>query len=84
MNYVTFCKNYYAVTGIPTNLITEAGAIYSALSEQLHISTESPYPLYPSDYNPEFRFASPDIVYGSVQIETTGEYIILGPVFPFL
>ena len=52
MNYVTFCKNYYAVTGIPTNLITEAGAIYSALSEQLHISTESPYPLYPSDYNP--------------------------------
>lgn len=31
MNYVTFCKNYYAVTGIPTNLITEAGAIYSAL-----------------------------------------------------
>ena len=45
MNYVTFCKNYYAVTGIPTNLITEAGAIYSALSEQLHISTESPYPL---------------------------------------
>ena len=23
MNYVTFCKNYYAVTGIPTNLITE-------------------------------------------------------------
>ena len=22
MNYVTFCKNYYAVTGIPTNLIT--------------------------------------------------------------
>ena len=81
MNYVTFCKNYYAVTGIPTNLITEAGAIYSALSEQLHISTESPYPLYPSDYNPEFRFASPDIVYGSVQIETTGEYIILGPVF---
>ena len=81
MNYVTFCKNYYAVTGIPTNLITEAGAIYSALSEQLHISTESPYPLYPSDYNPEFRFASPDIVYGSVQIEATGEYIILGPVF---
>ena len=81
MNYVTFCKNYYAVTGIPTNLITEAGAIYSALSEQLHISTESPYPLYPSDYNPECRFASPDIVYGSVQIETTGEYIILGPVF---
>ncbi len=84
MNYVTFCKNYYAVTGIPTNLITEAGAIYSALSEQLHISTESPYPLYPSDYNPEFRFASPNIVYGSVQIEATGEYIILGPVFPFL
>ena len=64
-----FCKNYYAVTGIPTNLITEAGAIYSALSEQLHISTESPYPLYPSDYNPEFRFASPDIVYGSVQLK---------------
>ena len=41
MNYVTFCKNYYAVTGIPTNLITEAGAIYSALSRTApHLNRE--------------------------------------------
>lgn len=61
MNYVTFCKNYYAVTGIPTNLITEAGAIYSALSEQLHISTESPYPVYPPIIIPNFVLHLPTL-----------------------
>ncbi|WP_461881501.1 helix-turn-helix domain-containing protein [Fusicatenibacter sp.] len=81
MDYVLFVKNYSAITGIPVNLITENGPIYSSLSEQLNIPPTSSVPLYPADYNPEFRFVSPDIVFGAVKIETTDQYIILGPVF---
>ena len=81
MDYVLFVKNYSAITGIPVNLITENGFIYSSLSEQLNIPPTSSVPLYPADYNPEFRFVSPDIVFGAVKIETTDQYIILGPVF---
>ena len=81
MDYVLFVKNYSAITGIPVNLITENGFIYSSLSEQLNIPPTSSVPLYPADYNPEFRFVSPDFVFGAVKIETTDQYIILGPVF---
>lgn len=81
MDYVLFVKNYSAITGIPVNLVTEDGPLYSSLSEQLNIPPTSAVPLYPSEYNPEFRFVSPDIVFGSVKIEATDQYIILGPVF---
>ncbi len=81
MDYISFCKNYFAVTRIPINLVNNSGPLYSALSELLHIPATHPVFIYPADFNPEFRCLSPDIVYGSVQIESTGDYVMLGPVF---
>lgn len=81
MDYISFCKNYFAVTRIPVNLVNNSGPMYSSLSELLHIPATHPVYIYPADFNPEFRCVSPDIVYGSVQIESTGDYVMLGPVF---
>ena len=81
MDYIPFVKNYSAITGIPVNLINEKGPIYSSIAEQLDIPTTNPVEIYPAEHNPEFRFISPDIVFGAVKIESTDKYIILGPVF---
>lgn len=81
MDYIAFCKNYFSVTGLPVNLVNSEGVMYSALGEQLGIPASNPVALWPSERNPEFRSLSSDIVYGSVQIEATGDYVIVGPVF---
>lgn len=81
MDHIQFCKNYFSITGIPTNLADSDGVLYSTLSTLMHTSTTSPVTIWPAEKNPEFRSLSPDIVYGSVQIESTGEYLFLGPVF---
>lgn len=81
MDYIQFCKNYFSITGIPVNYASEQTILYSTLSNLMHTDAESPGYIYPSTKNPEFRSISPDIVYGSVQIEATGDYIFLGPVF---
>lgn len=83
MDYIEFCKNYFATTNLPVNLVNEDGVLYSALGDLLGISAMNPIPLYPGSFNPEFRAQDPDIVYGSVQIEATGDYIMLGPAFSF-
>lgn len=81
MDHITFCKNYFAVTGIPVNLVNHDGVLYSALGELLDIPANNPVEIWPAEHNPEFRCLSPDIVYGSVLIEGTGDYVFLGPVF---
>lgn len=81
MDYIQFCKNYFSITGIPTHFADSGGVLYSTLSDQMQTNAVSPVAIYPAEKNPEFRSLSPDIVYGSVQIESTGEYIFLGPVF---
>lgn len=81
MNYITFCKNYFSVTRIPVNLITTHEVLYSTLGDLLGVHASSPVEIWPAEHNPEFRFLSPDIVYGSVQIEATGEFVMIGPVF---
>lgn len=81
MDYVAFCKNYYAVTNLPINLVNNDEILYSALSDLLHLPAVNPTKIWPAEYNPEFRCLSSDIVYGSVQIESTGDYVMLGPIF---
>lgn len=81
MDYISFCKNYFAVTRIPINLVNNSGPLYSSLSELLHIPATHPVFIYPASNNPEFRCLSPDIVYGSVQIESSGDFVMLGPAF---
>ena len=83
MDYITFCKNYFAVTNLPINIINDNEVLYSSLGDLLGIPAANPIGLYPSEFNPEFRAQDPDIVYGSVMIEATGDYIMLGPAFPF-
>jgi len=74
MDYIAFCKNYFAVTGLPVNLVNNDEILYSSLSDLLHIQAVNPTKIWPQDHNPEFRCLSSDIVYGSVQIENTGLY----------
>lgn len=81
MDYIAFCKNYFAITGIPINLVNENEILYSALEDLLDIPAVNPVVIWPGDYNPEFRSISSDIVYGSVLIESTGDYCFIGPVF---
>lgn len=83
MDYIAFCKNYFTVTNLPVNLVNDDGVLYSSLGDLLGIPASNPIGLYPSEYNPEFRAQDPDIVYGSVRIEATGDYIMLGPAFSF-
>lgn len=81
MDYITFCKNYFATTRIPVNLVNDDEPLYSSLAELLNIPPTHPVTIYPADHNPEFRCLSPDIVFGSVHIEETDLYIMLGPCF---
>ena len=81
MDYINFCKNYFAVTRIPVNLVNDDEILYSSLEELLHVPAVNPVTIWPGDFNPEFRCLSPDIVYGSVLIEETGDYVMLGPAF---
>lgn len=83
MDYIAFCKNYYAVTNLPVNLVNDDGVLYSSLGDLLGIPAANPIGIYPSEFNPEFRAQDPDIVYGAVKIEATGDYIMLGPAFSF-
>lgn len=81
MDYIAFCKNYYAITGLPVNLIKDGSTIYSSIGEILSIPPQ-PYPeIFPSDHNPSFRRLSPDLEYGYVQIDDTGYDLFLGPAF---
>lgn len=81
MDYVAFCKNYFSVTNIPINLVNDNEILYSALGDLLDIPAVNPVAIWPGDCNPEFRSLSSDIVYGSVRIESTGDYCFIGPVF---
>lgn len=81
MDHITFCRNYFAVTGLPVNLVNNDGVLYTSLGELLDIPANNPVAIWPAEHNPEFRSLSSDIVYGSVLIEETGSYVFLGPVF---
>ncbi len=83
MDYIDFCKNYFAVTNLPINLVNEDRVLFSSLGDLLGLTATNPTKIYPSDFNPEFRAQDPDIVYGAVKIEATGDYIMLGPAFSF-
>ena len=83
MDYIDFCKNYFAVTNLPINLVNEDEVLFSSLGDLLGLTATNPTKIYPSDFNPEFRAQDPDIVYGAVKIEATGDYIMLGPAFSF-
>ena len=81
MDYINFCKQFFAATGIPVNLLKEGKPVYSSLGEILSYLPQETWPVYPTIRNPEFSAINPDLEYGHVKIEGTTYDLFLGPVF---
>ena len=81
MDYITFCKRFYAASGIPVSLLLDGKPVYASLAELLGYLPEESWTLYRQERNPEFASLSPDLEYGHIHVEGTGYSIFLGPVF---
>lgn len=79
--YVSFCKRFFAATGLPEILLYEGTYVYSSLGEILSFYPQETWTVYPSSHNPEFNAINPDLEYGHVRIEGTGYDLFIGPVF---
>lgn len=85
MNYIKFCRNYFALTNIPINLLKGKTPVYSSVGEMLSLDIHEPHAVFwETDEvrtNPTFCRYSPEIEYGCLHVEGTEYYIVLGPVF---
>lgn len=85
MDYINFCKNYFAVTNMPIDLMENNKPVYSTISTLLTYQPEKTYQVFwtlsPTEQNPCFCRYSPDLEYGCVHIEGTDYYVIIGPSF---
>ena len=81
MDYVAFCKKFFAATHIPVNLLKDGNTVYSALSEMLSVAPSPQWELFPPQHNPGFCAISPELEYGRVLVEGTDYNIIIGPAF---
>ncbi len=85
MDYVKFCRNYFALTNIPVTLMDGQLPVFSALGEMLDLELHKPQQVFwetgDVKTNPSFARYSPEIEYGCLHVEGTAFYIILGPVF---
>lgn len=82
MDYISFCKNFFAATNIPLSLLeNENILLYSAMGDMLSIAPQTQWELFPLEQNPVFCAYSPDLQYGRVHIENTDYDIIVGPTF---
>lgn len=80
MDYVSFCKKFFAATNIPLNLLRNGNVEYSALGEILSVAPGFHWDIFPPNSNPGFCSITPDLQYGRIQINE--EYdLILGPAF---
>lgn len=85
MDYIKFCRNYFAITNIPISLIQGETPLYSAICETLSLElTRSGKVFWENNAvktNPTFCRYSPEIEYVCIHVEGTDYYIALGPVF---
>jgi AraC-like DNA-binding protein len=81
MDYIAFCKHFFAATGIPTALYFEGHIVYSALAEVLSFQPLDAWTIYTPSRNPEFSCINPNLEYGHVRIEGTGYDLFIGPLF---
>ena len=81
MEYVSFCKNFFAATNIPISLLKSDNVEYSALGELLSFSPQAHPHVFPPWRNPCFVALSSELEYGQVRIEGTDYDVILGPAF---
>lgn len=83
MDYISFCRNFFAATNIPISLLKNNEPVYSTLGEMLSIipSSSTQWELFPLERNPVFCALSPDLEYGRVHIDDTDYDVIVGPAF---
>ncbi len=83
MNYIAFCKNFFAATNIPISLLKDSVPEYSAFGELLSLPPQHQWELWPMDesQNPAFCRLSPDLEYGRIHVDGTDYDVILGPIF---
>ena len=81
MNYIDFCKQYYATSKIPTNLLKGINEVYSTIGELFSLKSVDSYPFLAGGPNPSIHFYSSEILYGCICMEDNDYAIILGPVF---
>ena len=82
MDYIAFCKNYYAATRIPISLLQGNKPVYSSVSSMLSMPTYRIHDIDTSGLDlPCLNNYDPDIEYGMVEIKGTDMLIILGPNF---
>ena len=81
MDYIAFCRKFFAATAFPVNLLYEGKPVYSSLGEQMSFQPQDIWMVYPAARNPEFSAINPDLEYGHVHIEDTAYDLFLGPIF---
>ncbi len=83
MDYVAFCKNFFAATNIPINLLKDSVPQYSTFGDLLSLPPQKPWELWPIEAgkNPAFCGYSSDIEYGRIHVEGTDYDVIVGPTF---
>ena len=81
MDYISFCKNFFAATNIPVSLLKNEQPVYSSTGETLSIKMPSHWELFAMERNPVFCALSPDIEYGRIHIDNTDYDVFLGPAF---
>ena len=81
MDYISFCRQFYATTGIPAVLYQDGHIAYSSMAELLGIQPPDDWPVYEPDRNPEFSAINPDLEYGHLRLEGSGCDLFLGPIF---
>lgn len=81
METIPFCRKFFSATGIPVTLISGGKPVYTSLGEMLSYQPEISWMVYSPGRNPEFNAATPDLEYGHVRIEETGDDLFIGPIF---
>lgn len=81
MDYIAFCKNWFAATRMPIDLLMDGKPVYSSLSGLMDFSPQLVFELFPMTHNPSYCTMNSDVDYGRVHIDGTSYDIILGPVF---
>ncbi len=82
MDYIAFCKDYYAATCIPINLVEGKNALYSTAATMLNMPGNDIYssPLE-LECCPQFSHMNPEIEYGIIQIKEHNLAVVIGPFF---
>ena len=79
---ISFCKNYYAATRIPIDLLKGNTPVYTTIGSMLSMPSYRTHEIDTSGLNlPCLNNYNPDIEYGMIEVKGTDLLIILGPNF---